>query len=113
MKKFLLITLVTLFTFGSFAESNLDKVNTVYTDIPVKIMFKKDSTLNVMLPSVLTWALLFGEFAFHVLNTSKYAVKKAKAKKFIWAVYAAMFALGVVMTAVCLYLASYAMMHRV
>lgn len=71
------------------------------------------STLNVMLPSVLTWALLFGEFAFHVLNTSKYAVKKAKAKKFIWAVYAAMFALGVVMTAVCLYLASYAMMHRV
>jgi hypothetical protein len=49
MKKFLLITLVTLFTFGSFAESNLDKVNTVYTDIPVKIMFKKDSTLNVTL----------------------------------------------------------------
>ena len=69
------------------------------------------STLNVMLPSVLTWALLFGEFAFHVLNTSKYAVKKAKAKKFIWAVYAAMFALGVVMTAVCLYLAAYAIMH--
>ena len=49
MKKFLLITLVMLFTFGSFAESNLDKVNTVYTDIPVKIMFKKDSTLNVSL----------------------------------------------------------------
>ena len=49
MKKFLLITLVMLFTFGSFAESNFNKVNTVYTDIPVKIMFKKDSTFIVNL----------------------------------------------------------------
>lgn len=49
MKKFLLITLVMLLTFGSFAESKLDKVNTVYTNIPVKIMFKKDSTFNVSL----------------------------------------------------------------
>lgn len=51
MKKFLLITLVMLLTFGSFAKSKFDKVNTVYTDIPVKIMFKKDSTFNVTLNS--------------------------------------------------------------
>lgn len=49
MKKFLLITLSTLLVFGSFAKSNFDKVNTVYTDIPVKIMFKEDSTFGVVL----------------------------------------------------------------
>ena len=35
--------------FVGFAKSNFDKVNTVYTDIPVKIMFKEDSTFVVIL----------------------------------------------------------------
>jgi hypothetical protein len=47
MKKFLLITLVMFLTFGSFAKNKFEKVNTVYTDIPVKIMFKRDSLFNV------------------------------------------------------------------
>ena len=47
MKKFLLITLITLFSFGSFAKSDLRKVNTVYTNIPVKLLIKKDTIFDV------------------------------------------------------------------
>ena len=49
MKKFLLVTLVGLLAFSSFAKGKFDKVNTVYTEIPIKIMFKKDTTFNVFL----------------------------------------------------------------
>lgn len=49
MKKFLLLTLVGLLAFGSFAKGNLDRVNTVYTNIPLKIMFKQDSTFSVVI----------------------------------------------------------------
>lgn len=49
MKKFLLVTLVGLLAFSSFAKGKFDKVNTVYTNIPVKIMFKQDSTFSVVI----------------------------------------------------------------
>jgi hypothetical protein len=49
MKKFLTITLAMLLVLGSFAKSNFNKVNTVYTNIPVKIIFKEDSTFGVIL----------------------------------------------------------------
>ena len=49
MRKILLIIIAMFFVFGSFAKSNFDKVNTVYTNIPVKIMFKEDSTFSVSL----------------------------------------------------------------
>lgn len=49
MKKFLLITLAMLLVLGSFAKSNYDKVNTVYTNIPVKIIFKNDTVFSVMI----------------------------------------------------------------
>ena len=49
MKKFLLIILILFIAFGSFAKGNFDKVNTIYTNIPVRIMFKQDTTFNVIL----------------------------------------------------------------
>lgn len=49
MKKFLLMTLIMVFAFGCFAENKYDKVNTVYTNIPVRIMFRPDSTFSVVL----------------------------------------------------------------
>jgi hypothetical protein len=76
-----------------------------------KSFFVSGSTLNVILPGILTWVLLFAEFSFHVLNTSKYAVEKTRAKKFLCGLYVVIFALGVVMTVLCLYLAAYAIMH--
>jgi hypothetical protein len=71
------------------------------------------STLNVILPGILTWILLFTEFSFHILNTSKYAVEKTSAKKLLWGIYGVMFVLGVAMIALCLYLLAYAMIHCV
>ena len=47
MKKFLSITLAMFLVLGSFAKSNYDKVNIVYTDTPVRIIFKQDSTFSV------------------------------------------------------------------
>ncbi len=41
------------------------------------------NTLNEKLPVAFAFALLFAETAFHFINTSKYAVEKSPAKKFI------------------------------
>ena len=49
MKKVLLMLMVAFLAFGSFAKNNYNRVNTVYTNIPVKIMFKEDSTFNVII----------------------------------------------------------------
>lgn len=63
-------------------------------DIPVesftfdsKTMFLTGSTLNAKLPTVLAFALMFAEIAFHFINTSKYAVEKTSAKRFIQVLY--------------------------
>ena len=47
MKKLLLLILVMFLSFGSFAKNNFDKVNTVYTNTPVRIIFKQDSIFSV------------------------------------------------------------------
>ncbi len=52
MKKILLIAMIMLLAFGSFAKGNLDNINTVntiYTNIPVKIIYKQDSIFRVIL----------------------------------------------------------------
>ena len=49
MKKIFLIILILFIAFGSFAKGDFDKVNTIYTNIPVRIMFKQDTTFNVIL----------------------------------------------------------------
>ena len=49
MKKILLIIMILFIAFGSFAKGDFDKVNTIYSNIPVKIMFKQDTTFNVIL----------------------------------------------------------------
>lgn len=48
MKKVLLMLLVMLLALGSFAKGGFEKVSTVYSDIPVKLIFKQDSTFNVI-----------------------------------------------------------------
>lgn len=48
MKKILLILSVMVLAFGCFAKGNFDKVNTVYTNVPVKIMFQQDSIFDVV-----------------------------------------------------------------
>jgi hypothetical protein len=49
MRKVLLIIIATFLVLGSFAENKYNKVNTVYTNIPVRIMFRPDSTFSVVL----------------------------------------------------------------
>ena len=48
MKKILLILSVMVLAFSCFAKGNFDKVNTVYTNVPVKIMFQQDSIFDVV-----------------------------------------------------------------
>lgn len=52
------------------------------------------NTLNQKLPFVFSLTLLFAEVAFHFLNTSKYAVEKTTAKKFIRVLYYLLFILA-------------------
>lgn len=47
-----------------------------------RYMFLAGDTLNQKLPIVFALTLLFTETAFHFINTSKYAIEKAPAKKF-------------------------------
>jgi len=79
----------------------------------VRTFLSSGATLNTILPGLLTWVLLFGEFSFNIFNTRKYAIEKTTAKKLLKAIYAIMFVLGITMTVLCIYLAIYAVMNRV
>ena len=52
MKKVLLMLSVMLLAFGSFAKSGFEKVNTVYSNIPVKLIIKQDSTFSVIVDEI-------------------------------------------------------------
>lgn len=51
------------------------------------------NTLNEKLPFIFAVTLLFAETAFHFINTSKYAIEKTNAKKFIGVMYYFFFAM--------------------
>lgn len=50
-------------------------------------MFLAGDTLNQKLPFIFAFTLLFAEAAIHFINTSKYAIEKTTAKKFISVLY--------------------------
>ncbi len=57
------------------------------------------NTLNQKLPCLFALILLFAESAFHFINTSKYAIEKASAKKFtcvIYYLFSILFSIGAV-----------------
>ena len=64
-----------------------------------KTMFLVGNTLNEKLTVLLAFTLLFAETDFHFINTSKYAVEKAPAKKFtkfLYCFFAVLFSVGMV-----------------
>ncbi len=52
-----------------------------------KALFLAGDTLNEKLPVIMAFVLLFAETAFHFINTSKYAVEKTTAKRFVRFLY--------------------------
>lgn len=52
-----------------------------------RYMFLAGDTLNQKLPLAFAFTLLFVETAVHFINTSKYAIEKTTAKKFIRFIY--------------------------
>lgn len=64
-----------------------------------KAIFLNGNTLNAKLTFLFTFALLFAECAFQFINTSKYAVEKAHAKRFtlfLYVLFSVLFSAGFV-----------------
>ena len=59
-----------------------------------RYMFLAGNTLNQKLPVVFAFTLLLAEGAFFFINTSKYAVEKTTAKKFVRIMYYSISAVG-------------------